>query len=214
MWSRIVVIVAVSLRCSAIASAGAPRQQPAADPESAGAKQEPKSIWALTAHLTTAQRATNDRIYATLPADDCDPDNVHDARAKILAEKGRPEAVKALYALARSGEREAQAAGGRALVFLAQQASRRRDFATAGQHALNIYLSGTPHRVRMEALRVWCRAGDPQRSAQVLRLIEQGRQDALFQPMLEELRSARQLRVDELRAAVAPTTTPPAPETP
>jgi hypothetical protein len=155
-------------------------------------------VWNLTATLAPEQLATNTQIYQALPFDECDAENSSDNVARPLAEHPTAENLQALHELAHSGSRTSQAAVGRAYVHIALGALARGDYDMAARFSINTYLSGTPHRVRLEVLRVYCRSGDPTKTAKTIRLIESGAQDPYFQPVLTELRSARIARLNEM----------------
>lgn len=168
-----------------------------------GALREPAAlehaapIWDFASELTQAQRAVNARIHDSLPADECDGENAFDPRAHELAMLGTPESLVELRKMEHAGGRERQAAAGRAYVFLASRSLAAGQREHAAEHSLHAYLSSVPHRLRMEALRIYCRSGRPDRSLHWIRLIESGEQDARFTPMLAELRAARQAKIAE-----------------
>lgn len=158
-----------------------------------------ESIWDLSAGQSRLQLAITAQIYATLEADSAAVENEYDSIARVLANLDSPAALEELTRLEFGGSRAQQAAAARALTFLAQKALLEGSWQRAADHSRHVYLSGAPHKVRMEALRVYCRAAMPEESAQMILLIETGRQDAAFRPMLSELRAARLARISDLR---------------
>ncbi len=148
-------------------------------------------IWDFASRLSDTQRQLNAQVYKSLPPDECDAENGFDSLAYDLATQGTPEALRALRALEHGGGRERQAAAGRAYLFIAQQQLAIGNRKLAAEHALHIFLSGVPHRLRLEALRVYCSSASPEQSIRWIELIAAGVQDAAFTPVLEELRAAR-----------------------
>jgi hypothetical protein len=145
-------------------------------------------VWDLQSHLNLAEWAVNYAVFQEDPADPCDAETRFDPAARRLADGGTAAELQARQELERTGGRERQAAAARAYVHLAREAQEHGEFARAADHALHVYLSGAPHRLRLEALRVFCATGAAEEVAHQLELIASGRQDPLFQPALDELR--------------------------
>lgn len=171
---------------------------------------EPASLWNLTSHLTAQQLAVNAEVYAGLAPDPCASENEFDALVRAWVDRGTPADLERLADFSRDSTygREGQAAAGRGYIHLAQKALAAGDHATAARYALNIYLSSTPHRVRLEALRIHCQSGNPQRIAREIHLVETGQQDARFQPLLPEMRAGLAARKAALEAAAESQNTP------
>ncbi|MEM7165116.1 MAG: hypothetical protein AAF581_06595 [Planctomycetota bacterium] len=173
------------------AAAKAPREVANSQPQRPRAP-EPRRVWDLTGHLSVEQRLINNVIYGSLADDPCARENDFDPMVRQWVDDGSPAALDALAVFTQRTEygREGQAAAARGYVHLAQQALARDDLAKAAGHGLHVFLSGAPHRVRLEALRVHCWSGDPQRIQRNIELIESGRQDARFRALLPEMRRA------------------------
>lgn len=147
-------------------------------------------VWDFTSQLSAAQCKLNAQVYESLPDDDCDAENEFDPHAYDLATSGTPEALRELRKLEHGGGRQRQAAAGRAYLFLAQQALARGNREVAAEHALHVFLSGVPHRLRLEALRAYCSSASPEKSGRWIEKIASGAQDAAFAPLVDELRAA------------------------
>ncbi len=128
-------------------------------------ERESAPIWDLASYLSDAQEEINDQVYALLPFDDCDAETECDSRAYALVHGKTADSLSEIRALEHGGGRERQAAAGRAYLFLARQALSVGNREVAAEHALHVYLSGTPHRLRLEALRVSCNSASPEESS-------------------------------------------------
>jgi hypothetical protein len=130
----------------------------------------------------------------TIPPDPYDEPGAKDALVTQLLDDGSPLAIKRFGEILNSEDREEQTAGARGALRLAHEAVDRGEFEAATSFALNVYLSGAPHRVRLNALQVFCVTGPPDRVRYWLMLIETGRQDIFFKPMLPELQQLEAAR--------------------
>ncbi|GEM_PF-5998051 len=165
------------------------------------AQQERTSVWNLTARLSEQQLAVNLTIYEKLEPDECDSENQFDPVVKAMIETHGVNAPQHVGQFVRTGDRQRQAAGCRGLIYLAHEALMRKDYGVAAGLALDVYLSSAPHRLRLEALRIYCRAADPAQSEKWFQRVQSGSQDPRFQPLLPELAKARADRATEQASA-------------
>ena len=62
------------------------------------------------------------------------------------------------------------------------------DRTESARHALNVYLSSTPHKVRLQALKVYVQSAHPDKALHWVWLIMDGKQDHWLLPFVPELR--------------------------